>query len=666
MFCASFDIFDTCLVRTVPAPSEVFRLLGRTIAREVCADAPEEFAQQFIEWRSEAERRARASSAREEITLAEIWQELARLVEPSCLAGIDGPTREMATEFSVLRGVAAARDCVAAERIKGHRILFTSDTYLPVDFLRRCLVAHRFMIDGDGLHASSDAGLTKRTGSLFRQVLAAERIRPAAMRHFGDDPVADFAVPRQIGIESVLFAAATPRRIESLLLTQPFQPSSRWIDAAGSLRLARLSAPADAPGTDAAADALVEEFLGPFLCVLGQWTLARAAYDGVGRLFFAARDARLLWAVCQRLSAASTTPVDCRYLHISRQAVLLPAVTDISPAGLPWLRREFEVASLPRLLAKLELAAEHFLPIWHNDFPAWRDADPLVTRAHWDRFWEILRRPELTERLAQTIRTRRTAAVEYFGRVGLLDPVAVGFVDLGWFLTCQAALNRLCASQRSQGPVRGYFLALLRGRLGPAEAGPSTALFYQEACDLPVPLQQRWIGRNHLLEHIAGIADHASVRAFTADGHPVFAAPSDALDLQSFRAVESAVLRYTERFGASWAPVGQDPALAASFFSALLDDFFQKPSPLAVEGLDRVEIASDQNLLDTGAIAAPFTWAEVLGAWLPRRLVSSSCPSLAGLRCWPEASVLATPRLRRMLRRRAFFAQRIYSQLGWD
>jgi FMN phosphatase YigB (HAD superfamily) len=666
MPCASFDVFDTCLVRAVAAPSEVFRQLGRAVAHHLRTEAPEEFARQFIEWRTEAERRARTRSLREEITLAEIWQELVPLAGPAVPAGIDGPTWELDAEFSVLRGIASTRDRVAAERARGRRILFISDTYLPAGFLRRCLAVHRFAVPGDVLYASSETGLTKRTGNLFRHVIATEHLDPAGLHHLGDDAHSDVAVPRQLGINAALFSDARPGRIEDLLLTQPFQPSTRWIDAAGALRLARLTTPPEPSGASVTAGALVQEFLGPLLCVLGQWTLARAAHDRVGRLYFAARDARLLWSVCQRLSAAGASPVDCRYLQVSRQAVLLPSATEISPDGMPWLRRVFEIASLPRLLAKLELAPEHFLPLWQHEFPGWRAEDTLATRAHWDAFWALLQRPELTERIRQTIQTRRASAMAYFERIGLLDPVAAGFVDLGWFLTCQAALNQLCAGHRRDHPVHGYFLALLRGRLGPAEAGPATAVFYQEAPDRPVPLQHRWISRNHLLEHVAGIADHGSVRTYSADGQPVFAPPPRAAQIEWFHAVESAVLRYTEQSGAAWAPIGQDPALAADFLSSLLDEFFANPSPLTVRGLGHLEIGSDQNQLDTGALALPFTWTETLGAWLPHRLARSLGPSVTRGRCWPEASAVATPRGRRIIHRRAAVAQRIYAQLGWD
>ncbi len=72
----SFDVFDTCLVRNVAAPSEVFFNLGLQVGEKAKISDPRHFAEDFATWRMEAEARAFKNTSRVEVTLEEIWIQL--------------------------------------------------------------------------------------------------------------------------------------------------------------------------------------------------------------------------------------------------------------------------------------------------------------------------------------------------------------------------------------------------------------------------------------------------------------------------------------------------------------------------------------------------------------------------------------------------------------
>jgi len=555
--------------------------------------------------------------------------------------GPPGPALELETEWSLIGGIAEARRRVAAERAKGCRIIFISDMYLPADFLRRCLTRHGFWAEGDSLYVSSETGQTKFSGNLFRHVLAAEKIAPAELRHFGDHPWADFAVPRQLGIQADLFTSAAPRPIESLLLRHRPAAGQARVDTAGRLRFARLTTGPAAPGGDRAAGDFVEAFLGPLLCLFGHWLLDRAQAGGIDRLFFVARDARLAWSVCRVLAAQRQERVDCRYLYLSRQAIYLPSVTEVSPAGMPWLREGNGLRTLPQIAAKLDLGPEELAAAWARSHPAWPHDRELSLAADWEGLWTLLRSRPFAERILAAAATRRGAALEYFAQAGLLQAAAPAIVDLGSLLNCQEALQRVCTGRRGATPLRGYYLYLKRGHRGPAEAGPAEAVFREGAADLAEPDSFSWIHRTGAIEHIVGLADHPSVRGYAAGGTATFVPVAPAVEPARFQALEAALLGYVETFGECWKAIAADPD-GAGTMGTLLQDFIASPPAAALEFLRGVTFPADQGHGELHPLVEPFTWGEVARGLLPPR---RGRPAVE--RLWPEAALRTTPPLRR-------------------
>ncbi len=122
---ASFDVFDTCLVRDTIAPSEIFR----RVARSARPFSPAEQEDDFISARIEAEARVRRAAREEEITLEQIWSELARMLGLDTIP--NGPAREMEAEAAALHPIASTLLRIQAARTAGKRVIFISDTYLP-------------------------------------------------------------------------------------------------------------------------------------------------------------------------------------------------------------------------------------------------------------------------------------------------------------------------------------------------------------------------------------------------------------------------------------------------------------------------------------------------------------------------------------------------------
>jgi FMN phosphatase YigB (HAD superfamily) len=641
----SFAVFGPCLVRTAGAPSEAIRAIGRVVAVRLGVADVESFAEDFIEWRREAEQRARWQAERGEPRLAEIWSELKRIVDCSGLQDIDGVALELEVERQMLRPIQKTRARISLEREAGRRILFVTDSPLPRDFITDVLRCAGMAVVGDPIYVSSELGLSKRNGTLFRHVQAAEQITVTRWCHVGDDSGADYDAAKRLGVEAEHSVYSRPQAVERLLLRNRPPDSRSWVEATGALMASRLAS--DRSPRDAA-DKLVDQFLGPFLCVFGHWILRRAAADGRKRLYFAARDGRLLHSVCRVLAQQAGDNFDLRYLYVSRQAVLFPAMTDISPAGVPWLRRDYETPTLANLLAKLELNHADCEEEWRRYCPEWNANTVVQAPLEWAAFWKLVQSPKIRARIFAAAHKRLINAQAYFTSAGLRDPAPAGFVDLGWFLTCQAGLNRICGGLRPFGSLNGYYLGLKLGRLGPAEAGEATAVFRERSDDLPDAPHLAWLRRHYLVEQVVSLADHPAVRGYGPDGKVEFATSSHQVNPEKFRRLEDSLISYVTTSGSVWQCIARDEAQTALFLGTLLNDFFAHPSRSCVEALRDVAFAPNSRGRGAGNLIQPYTWTQTLRACITPRSQQGERHS-SNWRWWPEASAVATPRGRRAL-----------------
>ena len=641
----SFDVFDTCLTRKFSAPSDLFLELGRQLLCRLPVLTERFDAEALWAARMEAEHSARRSSLLEEVTLQEIWLEFARRVGVAKLAGL--APLEMELEDESLHAIPCTLQQIETLRTADHRVLFISDTYLPRSFVEGQLQKHGFTRRDDGIYISSESGKTKATGNLFRKVLADEKLDPRELRHCGDNAASDIEAPRRLGIVGQLVNYRSASSADVSLLAADgldYNIRSKFV---GAMHTSRLPENADCP-VDAAS--VIANLVSPLVFVFASWTLAQAKRDGVRRLYFLARDCQMTYEAAKELSE-QFGDIECRYLHVSRQSLLLPTAMEISEAGMPWLRRSFETPLLERLLAKLELSYADVQGEWDARAGSQRGKYVLKNDGDWQCFWTALNRDPLSSALLARIKERRLAAQAYLCTEGLLEPILWGVVDLGWYLSCQSALRTLLRDFHPAAECGGYYLGLRRERLAPIATGKATALFHQRGSDLPAGVNKQFLFQHAtLFEHVLGLADHHSVHHYQGTGNracPVF--QGDAAEPANSgltRTIHERVSRFA-RQNAALAPEVGASEVAAAVFSGLGASFAQHPSAEVSRALAVVEASDDQNNLHASLLSVPLQVREMAAASLPKRLRQILGYATASPSVWIEGRLAASsPSLR--------------------
>ena len=640
----SFDVFDTCLTRNFAAPSDLFLELGHRILLKM-PDLLQRFDAEAL-WaaRMEAEQCARRASPHEEVTLSEIWRVFAQRV------GWEGLTLHLSLELELenncLRPIPTTLREIEILRMAGYRILFISDIYLPLSFVKCQLQKHGFTREGDGIFLSSDWRTTKATGNLFRKVLAAENLEPRALIHCGDNAKSDVAVPRKLGIGARLVSHRPTSSADRCLLKADGIDYALRSKFVGAMQTSRVVLE---PESSPAAVSAIASVVNPLVFAFASWTLAQAQRDGVRRLYFLARDCQMTYHAAKELSK-EFGDIECRYLHVSRQSLLLPTATEISEAGMPWLRRNYETPALERLLAKLELGYTDVQAGWDARAGSQRGKYVLTNDRDWNHFWKVLNREPLGSALLARIEERRLAAKTYFHKEGLTDPIPWAIVDLGWYLSCQSALHALLGRDGSV-ECCGYYLGLRRERLAPGVTGKATALFHQRGRDLPDGVSKQFLFQHAtLFEHVLGLADHHSVHRYERSGsqaRPVFqGAEAEPANIGLTRAIHAGVRRFAAQ-NATLAPEIGAAAVARAIISGLGGTFAEHPSPEVSRALAAVEASTDQNNLRSSPLGAPLQVCELAAAWFPKRLRKFIGCAVAGPSVWIEGRLAASsPSLR--------------------
>lgn len=304
----SFDIFDTCLVRTCGTPENFFDVLAY---RVFDGDVDDYVRTQFII----ARRRCELSISKTDpfFDIYSIYNNLdfkhKNLKELSVL-----PEIEMQLEKELLRPVLKTKELIKTERKKGRRIIFISDMYLHSDFLIPILKQFEMFEEGDKMYISSEKGAVKYGGGLYRLIQKELNISYKKWKHFGDNNDCDYDAARELGIK----AHRLVWQYQPYPLTWKENDSSlnyKYASiAAGISRALYFSEP------DNSHKNFVLDLIAPFDCSYTYKVLSDAHKRGLKKLFFCARDAFQLFHIAKQLSVLFPN-IEIKYLNISRDAL---------------------------------------------------------------------------------------------------------------------------------------------------------------------------------------------------------------------------------------------------------------------------------------------------------------------------------------------------------
>jgi len=509
----SFDVFDTCLVRTCGKPGIVFYLMALELYGE---DAHEALIYDFVNARNSAARKAineMCSATKQDVSVQEIYSHFNPAIVESF--GMERLINlELKIEENVLRPIYSTKKEIELLHNLGKRIVFISDMYLSATFIKRQLVKHGFWKDGDELYVSNELGLTKATGKIFDFISEREKISFKEWRHCGDNKKSDHQIPKRKGIRTKLMRKIGYTRYElewlksATLSDNPLQ----GVLMAGIARSVRLCSEKSTI-TDMVADVVAPLFV-PFVAEM----LEDAKKRGINRIYFLARDAYIFLNIARTIST-SYSNIKLSYLYGSRRTFYLAGINKGT-------KDEFRaimggsIGRTPRqMMQRLNLEVL-LLDDGLDSFSINQNFyDEKLTKERFELFLNLLTDQNVLPKIILEAKKQRETALQYFKQEGMLDKNSkIAIVDLGWTRTCQKSINSILGSNK----VFGYYFGVFKDRLLPNEAGEYMAGFYPEEIiwsdRIDRSLNNGYVA---VAEQVFAMTDHGSTIAYKKKGDKI-------------------------------------------------------------------------------------------------------------------------------------------------
>ena len=417
---ATFDIFDTALVRKCGLPDIVPHL----VAHRLWPD--DEMARcEFLNARRQA-----ASGKGAECTLADIYSADCLCTLPDYAADrIMG--EELAVEADMLAANRRIAEKISLLRSEGWTVKFLSDMYLPSQWLKKVLLREGCAEEGDEVIVSCEWAARKDDGSLYRKVRG--KYAPEQWLHFGDNRRSDYKMARRNGVKATLVVNGFTA-VENRVCSEGTKMRGGWRMAllAGMSRASRLHY-GDAPAHILAADYVAALYV-PFVL----WVLRSAERRGIKRLHFLSRDGYIMMKIAEALG----TDVELNYLFVSRKALMRAYLTEDSAKryleiadGKTLIRKHTDV-----LLERLQLDRDGLKTKYGIGFAY----DRIITEAQQEDFIDkLFAHPEFTPQLLASFAEDARLTESYLRQEGLADDVPQAMIDIGWLGTSRHMVNAI-------------------------------------------------------------------------------------------------------------------------------------------------------------------------------------------------------------------------------
>ena len=481
---ASFDIFDTTLLRRCGRPEAVWNALAENLF-------PKEMDLQeaFVVWRRNAQ--------------GETLEEKYDGIDSSFLyfSGIDKKgmmQAEEAVERAMLIQNPSVCRLIEQRRAEGYRIAFISDMYLSSQFLRQVLESYGCCQAEDVVFVSCEHHARKDTGALYEVVRQA--LHPSEWLHYGDNLRSDVKMARKKGLQAVHIDTAYNDVEKACAQVYP--------SMAALSRLHRLEHVEDTFAAFAA------DFVVPAYLPYAIYVLREARRMGIRKLYFLSRDSYILLKAAQALSKEAEG-LELHYLFVSRRSLLLPYLCgedEYAYLAASDHHTLVRIDTIDKRLRHLGTSREEMRIKFGIEFPY----SKVNNIKEQEDFLQKVFHSDFTPLLQQRAQEQLCLLLDYFRQEGLMDGEPSAAVDVGWLGTSRLMINHIL--RRVGAKDLHFFYYGVRRDVFPPSAGRYSTYFQAEELSTETTV---------LLEHYYSASPYPSTIAYqkreNGEVIPVFA-----------------------------------------------------------------------------------------------------------------------------------------------
>lgn len=451
---ASFDIFDTTLVRKCGAPDNIFYLLSKRIYPQNQA-----LQNSFFQWRKEAEQKAMIRLKDNYLKLEDIYTEFDTVSFPGWNVA-QLITMETELEFAELVAVDEIKQLILKKRNEGYTICFISDMYLSERVLKSKLLEEGCADIGDKVFVSCEYRATKSEGTLYE--IVRKNFDPIILwEHYGDNAYSDYKKAAKRGIKATLVHTDYTSVEQFILSSSAFFPFYSDLSVlVGLQRATRLSLQKKGDNIDNATDFIASLYY-PYI----DFIFKKAKDLGITKLHFLSRDGYILYKIA-KVVQKRYPEIKLNYLFVSRYSLFLPSIYSLSREEMyenkgvtSFCHHKVKVKDI---LDGLHTTLEELGDVFTNRITFKK----ILTPEQEDLFFEVLQSAEVKELILKKAKDERKVLIEYFTQEGLFNVEKQALVDIGWIGTSRLMINRILTNEGGR-LVEGFYWGCAPESLAP-------------------------------------------------------------------------------------------------------------------------------------------------------------------------------------------------------
>lgn len=450
---ATFDIFDTVLIRRCGKPETVFDIMAWRLFpdREDCCN-------EFVNWRRQSASKAGRYGTIEDIYKANGCEDFPGFSSRELMEA------EMAVEADQLMVNPSVKTTLEHLRQEGWTIKFLSDMYLPSQWLRSILEREGCIEKGEEVIVSCEWKSRKDDGSLYKAVR--ERFSPAQWIHHGDNLRSDYIMARRNNVKAVkINSGFTPVENRVMREGKNIRAGWRMNMLAGISRAARLKM------GNKAEDILAADYVAPVYIPFVIYILRQARRDKLERLYFLSRDGYIMMKIAE---AIKPDDLELNYLFVSRRSLMRAYLSEDAE------RRYIEISdrqtlisrSVDTLIWQLQLTRDDLKERFGIEFGYSKILSAQQERDFLDK---IFHHSSFTPWLLKQLSADASLTKDFLKQEGLEESKRQAMVDVGWLGTSRLMINRILG--KVAGNTIPTFYMGVRGDVYPRSCGDFYSYF---------------------------------------------------------------------------------------------------------------------------------------------------------------------------------------------
>ena len=302
----SFDIFDTLVKRNVRNVPDVFYLVQVQFNNSKNAKIKLE---NFMEQRIEAEKLALKKLNKESVSLNEIYE----FIKYDKDIKEELKEIEKSVEYEVIQKNNEIFELYDFCKKNNKKIIAISDMYFDGKFLNDILKKNDIIVHK--CFSSSDYGVTKSSGNLFKSVLDNLKINPNQIVHIGNSFKSDYLQHKKMGIDSIRIVNKTYKEIENIYINDDEYEKIIFNSLDTYIK------------NNLTTNFYYNIGFGKFGCLLYgfcNWLYKNLSEKNIRKVYFLSRDGFIVKKAFEILYP--NKELDIKYLYISRRAIRVPTL----------------------------------------------------------------------------------------------------------------------------------------------------------------------------------------------------------------------------------------------------------------------------------------------------------------------------------------------------